>query len=211
MKQKILQEENQNLTNELSRSLALQTANYLAGRLRCDGAEETDIAQVVDQRKLDFELLDRWIKYMAKPTDKYKNKEAWQAMVKKGGTPQRGQETGREFQDEVIAVMLKKDDIDAQNRVIADKDLEGTKPKKRTDKPSNFVTNRDFNPGSWLRLLSLPEEENNFYTEIFQRELKDNEDPNLMAAGVPPGKSRGPDCSAAGACRPGSDRNRRPA
>ena len=33
-----------------------------------------DIEQVVDQRKLDFELLDRWIKYMAKPTDKYKNK-----------------------------------------------------------------------------------------------------------------------------------------
>jgi Protein of unknown function (DUF1549)/Protein of unknown function (DUF1553)/Planctomycete cytochrome C len=183
-KQKILQEENQNLTNELSRSLALQTANYIEGVYDVTGRKR-DIAQVVDQRKLDFELLDRWIKYMAKPTDKYKNKAAWQAMVKKGGSPAEAKTLAEKFQEEVIAVMLQKDDIDAQNRVISDKDIEGTKPKKRTDKPSNFVTNRDFNPGSWLRLLSLPEEQNNFYTEIFQRELRDNEDPNaMMAAGA---------------------------
>ena len=181
-KQKILKEENQNLTDELSRSLALQTANYLEGVYDVTGRKR-DIAQVVDQRKLDFELLDRWIKYMAKPTDKYKNKAAWQAMVKKGGSPAEAKKLAEKFQKEVIAVMLQKDDIDAQNRVITDKDIEGTKPKKRTDKPSNFVTNRDFNPGSWLRLLSLPDEQNNFYTEIFQRELRDNEDPNVMAAG----------------------------
>jgi hypothetical protein len=86
--------------------------------------------------------------------------------------------------------MLQKTDLDAQNKVIADKDLDGTKPKKRTDKPSNFVSNKDFNPGSWLRLLSLPEEQSNFYTEIFQRELKDAEDPNaMMAAGGRQGNS----------------------
>ena len=122
----------------------------------------------MDQRKLDFELLDRWIKYMAKPTDKYKNKVEWQAMIKKGGTPAEAKKLAEKFQEDVIEVMLAKNDIDAQNRVITDKDVEGTKPKKRTDKPSNFVTNRDFNPGSWLRLLSLPEEQTNFYTEIFR-------------------------------------------
>ncbi len=30
--------------------------------------------------------------------------------------------------------------------------------------------------------MSLPEEESNFYTELFQRELKDDDDPNAMAA-----------------------------
>src|SRR5205814_792625 len=53
-----------------------------------------------------------------------------------------------------------------------------------SDKPSNFVSNKDFNPGSWLRLVSLPDDQNSLWTEIFQRELKDNEDPNaMMAAG----------------------------
>ncbi len=72
--------------------------------------------------------------------------------------------------------------------------MPGTKPKKRTDKPSNFVSNKDFNPGSDLRLLNLPEEQSNFYTEIFQRELKDDDDPNaMMAAGGAPGERRSSD------------------
>ena len=79
--------------------------------------------------------------------------------------------------------MLEKNEIDAENKVIQAKDLEGTKPKKRTDKPSNFTSYKDFNPGSWLRLKSLPDDENNFWTEIFQRELKDEEDPNAMPMG----------------------------
>ncbi len=94
----------------------------------------------------------------------------------RGGAPGGGnaevKKLADKFQADVVQAMLDKNDIDAQNKVIADKDLEGTKPKKRTDKPSNFVSNKDFNPGSWLRLLSLPEQESNFYTEVFQRELK---------------------------------------
>ena len=34
------------------------------------GKPKKDMAQVVNDRQLDYELLDRWIKYMAKPTDK---------------------------------------------------------------------------------------------------------------------------------------------
>ncbi len=52
--------------------------------------------------------------------------------------------------------------------------------KKQTDKPSNFVSNKDFNPGALLRLKSLPDDQTNFWTEIFQRELKDNLDANDM-------------------------------
>jgi hypothetical protein len=184
-KQKILQEENQNLSNELSHVLVLQTANYLQGVWEVTGSQKKDKAGVVEQRKLDYELLDRWIKYMDKKTDKYHYKDAWQAMMKKnGGSQAEAKKLADKFQEDIVEAMLQKNDLDAQNKVIADKDVEGTKPKKRTDKPSNFVTNRDFNPGSWLRLLSLPEEQANFWTEIFQRELKDNEDPNaMMAAG----------------------------
>src|SRR5215831_4153174 len=181
-RQKILQEENQNLSNQLSRALALQAANYLEGVYEVTGKPKKEIAQVVEQRRLDYELLERWIKYMAKPTDKYKNKEGWQAMIKKSGTAEEAKKLAEKFQEEVVAAMLAKNDIDAQNKVIADKDIEGTKPKKRTDKPSNFVSNKDFNPGSWLRLLSLPEEKSNFYIEIFQRELKDAEDPAATMA-----------------------------
>ncbi len=188
-KQKVLQEENQTFTTNLSRTLALQISNYLQGVYEVSGKPKKEMAAVVEARKLDYELLDRWIRYMAKPTDKYKNKDAWQAMIKKGGTPDEAKKLAEKLQEEAIAVMLEKTDLDAQNKVIADKDLDGTKPKKRTDKPSNFVSFKDFNPGSWLRLLSLPEDQSNFWTEIYQRELNDADDPTaMMAAGMRMGK-----------------------
>ena len=179
-KQKVLQEMNQNVSNELSRSLAFQTSNYLMGVWEATNKQKKEMAQVVESRRLDYELLDRWVKYMAKPTDKYHNKDAWQAMMKRGGAQADAQKLADKFQEEVVGVMLAKNEIDGENKVIADKDLEGTKPKKRTDKPSNFVSNKDFNPGALLRFKALPDEQSNFWTEIFQRELKDSDDPNAM-------------------------------
>jgi hypothetical protein len=182
-KQKILQEMNQNVSNELSRSLAFQTSNYLMGVWDVTNKQKKEMSQVVETRRLDYELLERWVKYMSKPTDKYKNKAAWQAMMKRPNPTQAdAQKLADQFQEELVAVMLEKNDLDAENRVIADKDLDGTKPKKRTDKPSNFVSNKDFNPGLLIRFKSMPDEQSNFWTEIFQRELKDAEDPNAMMA-----------------------------
>ena len=181
--QKILQEANQGLSNDLSRSLAYQISTYMQAAWEVSGPQKKKIEDVVETRKLDFELLDRWIKYLAKPTTKYQNKDAWQAMMKKSAsTMPEAKKLADQFQEEVVQAMLERNELEAENKVIVAKDLEGTKPKKRTDKPSNFVSFKDFNPGSWLRLKSLPEEQNNLWTEIFQRELSDNDDPNAMMA-----------------------------
>ena len=179
-KQKIFQETQQTITNELSRVLALQASNYLMGVWEVTGKQKKEMAQVVNDRKLDYELLDRWIKYMAKPTDKYKNKEDWQAMMKKGGAQQDAKKLADRFQQEIIDVEVVKNSIDEENRVITDKDVDGTRPKKRTTKPSNFVSNKDFNPGALLQLKSLPADQGDFWTEIFLRELKESDDPNAM-------------------------------
>ncbi len=182
LKQKLLGEIQGNLTNQLSQSLAFQTSNYLQGVWEIAGPQKKEMSAVVEARKLDYELLDRWIKYMEKATDKYKNKEAWQAMMKKGGTPPEAIRLAEKFQEEVLTVMLARNELLAENKVIAAKALDGTKPKKRTNKPSNFVTNEDFCPGCNLTLKSLPEADTSFATEIFQRMLTDAEDPNAMMA-----------------------------
>jgi Protein of unknown function (DUF1549)/Protein of unknown function (DUF1553)/Planctomycete cytochrome C len=177
-KKEIEKDMTQDASDELSRSLALQTANYLQGVWEVTGKEKKDLSEVVDARKLDYELMERWIKYMAKPTDKYKNKDAWQAMIKKdGGTKAEAKKLAEQFQEEIEHVMLQKNDLDAQNKVLEAKDLEGTKPKKRTDKPSNFVSNKDFNPGALIRFKVLPDDVTNFWVEIFEHELKDSDDP----------------------------------
>jgi hypothetical protein len=144
-----------------------------------------DKAAVVEQRKLDYELLDRWIAYMEKRTDKYHQKDAWQAMMKRGGNAQEAKRLADEFQANVVKVMLQRRDLDEENEIISDQSLPGTTKKKRANKPNEFVTNDDFCPNCGLRLKNMPEEDNNFWTEIFQRELRDSDDPAaMMAAGA---------------------------
>jgi mono/diheme cytochrome c family protein len=215
-KQKVLTEMQNNLSASLSESLAFQTSNYLQGVYEVAG-QKKEAEQVVESRKLDYELLERWITYMGKTTDKYHDKEAFQALMKKarpaaggggggrgggfGGGGRRGggaapgganaelKKVADEFQVDVVRVMLERKEINEENEIIADKALEGTKKKKRANKPNEFITNDDFCPGCGLRLKPMPEEDNNFYTEIFLRELKDSDDPTaMMAANAPPPK-----------------------
>ncbi len=181
-KQKLIGEMQNNLSSQLSQSLVFQTANYLQGVWEVAGPQKKEFPTVVEARKLDFELLDRWVKYMEKPTDKYKNKEAWQAMMKKGGTAAEAKRLAEKFQEEIVAVMLTRNELADENKVIAAKAMDGTKPKKRTNKPSNFVTNEDFCPGCNLRLKQMSEADTSFYTEVFQRMLGEAEDPNAMMA-----------------------------
>ena len=213
-KQKMLQEMQTDLSSRLSESLVFKTANYLEGVYEVAG-QKKEAETVVEARKLDYELLMRWIKYMEKPTDKYHYKDAWQAMMKKavaapmgggggrggggggfagGGGGRRGggggggnvnpevKKLAEEFQANVVKVMLEHKEIEEENQVIAAKALEGTKKKKRANEPNEFITNDDFCPGCGLRLKNMPEDENSFWIEIFQRELKDAEDMAAMVA-----------------------------
>ena len=259
-KQKMLQTTQTNFSSQLSESLAFKTSSYLQGVYEVV-VQKRDKETVVENRKLDYELLDRWIAYMAKPTDKYKYKQAWQAFIRRataapgtgGGRGGRGGVTpavtsnkppeaeamaeaakpapeaakpttesakpdapaagkpggivaafaggggGRrgggaaggnaevkkladEFQENVVRVMLARKELNEENEIIIAKSLEGTKKKKRANKPNEFITNDDFCPNCGLRLKNLPEEDNNFWTEIFLRELRDSEDPAAMMA-----------------------------
>ena len=74
-KQKVLQEIQTNLGNQLSESLAFQTSNYLQGVYEVV-AQKREADTVVEARKLDYELpaaVDQV--HGLKPTDKYKYKK----------------------------------------------------------------------------------------------------------------------------------------
>jgi mono/diheme cytochrome c family protein len=200
-KEKVLEEMQTALSNSLSESLAFQTANYLEGVYEVTG-QKKDKDAVVEARKLDYELLDRWIAYVGKTTDKYHEKEAFQSLMKKavpvvaaeaGGRGGRGggakdrvspevKKAAEEFQANVVKVLLARKELDDENQVITAKSLEGTTKKKRANKPNEFITNDDFCPGCGLRLKNMTEQESNFWTEIFLRELRDSDDPTVDAA-----------------------------
>ena len=119
------------------------------------GKQKKDMALVVNDRRLDYELLDRWIKYMAKPITRYHNKEEWQALMKKGGgTKQEATKLAEKFQQEIIDVTVANDSIDEENRVITDKDVDGRFQSRRaiaSEEParrSDRVLDGDFCQGT---------------------------------------------------------------
>jgi cytochrome c553 len=187
-KQKISREMQTSLSLQLGQTLAFETQKYLEAVYDVAGPQKKEMAQVVEEKKLDFEVLDRWVKYVDKPTVLYSYKKAWQELMKRpNNTAAQAKRLAQQFQEKVIEVMLARFEIDEENEVIADKALPTTKKKKRANKPNEFITNDDFCPGCGLQLKTLPEEQTNFYTEIFQRELDAAEDPNQPGARQKPG------------------------
>ena len=53
---------------------------------------------VIEQDKLDYELFDRWLKFLAKPPKFYPYLKAWQEMIKRGGTKEEAKKLADEFQ-----------------------------------------------------------------------------------------------------------------
>jgi hypothetical protein len=145
------------------------------------------VSKIVDAGKLDYELFDRWLKFLAKPPKFYPFVANWQEMVKAGGTAPQAKTLADEFQTLLLDVMFAKKDIKDENEIIAAKALPGTKKKEPAKLPSDFVTNDDFCPGCSLELKSLPIERTNLWTDVFQRDLQDGFDPAQAGDKVKPG------------------------
>jgi hypothetical protein len=186
-KEKLLDEFTRTESTQLSQTLALQASKYMVAAWKVTGEPKEDVAKIVDSEKLDYELFDRWIKFLAKPPKFYQYLTRWQEMVKSGGSAAEARKLADEFQIVLLDVMFDKKDIKDENDVIYAKSLPGTKKKEPAKLPSDFVTNDDFCPGCGLELKSLPIERNNLWTDVFQRDLQDGFDPAQQFERAKPG------------------------
>jgi hypothetical protein len=186
-KEKLLEEFLKTESTQLGETLALQASKYMVATWRVTGEPKEEIPKVVDAAKLDFELFDRWLKFLAKPPRFYPYVTKWQEMIKGGGTADEAKKLADEFQALLLDVMFDKKEIKEENDIIAAKALPGTKKKEPGKLPSDFVTNDDFCPGCGLELKSLPIERTNLWTDVFMRDLQEGFDPAQMKENVKPG------------------------
>ena len=179
-KQKVLGDMQQKWGEALAESMAFESAKYIMAAWEVTADQKKEVATVVEEKKLDYELLDRWIKYLGREAKFYPYLKPWQEMMKAGGGNQKAaQKLADELQQKIVGVMLTHREILEQNEIIAAKALPGTEKKKRANKPNEYVTNDDFCPGCGLELKSMPFEETSFWTELFLREL-DGADPDVQ-------------------------------
>ena len=186
-KEKLLEEFTRIESTQLGQTLALQASKYMAAAWKVLGEPKEDVARVVDAEKFDYELFDRWLKFLAKPPRFYPYLGKWQEMIKAGGSAAEAKKLAEEFQALLLEVMFDRNEIKEENDIIAAKALIGTKKKEPAKLPSDFVTNDDFCPGCGLSLKSLPVERNNLWTDVFQRDLQEGFDPAQAAERIKPG------------------------
>jgi hypothetical protein len=186
-KEKLLEDFSKTESTQLSQSLALQASKYMVAAWRVTGEPKEEVTKVVDAAQLDYELFDRWLKFLAKPPRFYPYLTGWQAMIKSGGTKSEAQKLADEFQSLLIEVMFERKEVTDENDIIRAKALPGTKKKEPGKIPSDFVTNDDFCPGCGLELKSLPIERQNLWTDVFQRDLEEGFDPAQQFGRIKPG------------------------
>ncbi len=174
-KQKLLSEFTQTESTQLAQTLALQASKYMAAAWKVTGEPKEDMAKVANAEKLDYELFDRWITFLAKPPKFYPYLTKWQEMVKRGGKADEAKKLADEFQALLLEVMFERKDLKEENEIIVAKALPGTKKKEPAKLPSDFVTNDDFCPGCGLELKSMPIERTNLWNDAFSRDLTDVE------------------------------------
>jgi hypothetical protein len=151
------------------------------------GEPKEDMARVADENKLDYELFDRWIKFLARPPKFYPYLTKWQEMIKSGGSAEPAKKLADEFQALLLDVMFERKEIKEENEIIAAKALPGTKKKEPGKLPSDFVTNDDFCPGCGLELKSMVHDRMNLWLDVFEQQLDDSFDPNQSPDKVKPG------------------------
>ena len=186
-KEKLLEEFTRIESTQLAETLALQASTYMIAAWKVTGEPKEEIAKVVDAAKLDYELFERWIKFLAKPPRFYPYLTKWQAMIKDGGSAAEAKTLADEFQGLLLDVMFEKKELKDENDVIIAKALTGTKKKEPGKLPSDFVTNDDFCPNCGLELKSLPVDRNSLWTDVFLRDLQEGFDPAQAYDNLKPG------------------------
>jgi Protein of unknown function (DUF1549)/Protein of unknown function (DUF1553)/Planctomycete cytochrome C len=176
-KQDLLSDFTNTESDQLGETLALQTSKYMQAAWRVTGEPKEDAAAVATKEKLDYELFQRWLRFLAKPPKFYPYLKKWQEMIKDGGSEDEAKTLATEFQDLVVEVMFSAREIKEENDIIRAKALPGTKKKDKANLPNEFITNDDFCPGCGLELKSLPGDKAFLYADMFRNDYADSADP----------------------------------
>jgi mono/diheme cytochrome c family protein len=174
-------------SKQLGETLAFQASKYMQSVWKVAGPEKAELAVVVQQDKLDYELFERWIRFLAKPPKNYPYLVSWQEMIKRGGAKDEAKKLGDEFQKTLTGIMFERHEIKDENEIIEAKALPTTKKKKRANLPNEFITNDDFCPGCGLELKTMPIEKMNLWVDVFVRDLGEGDDPQQAPERVKPG------------------------
>jgi mono/diheme cytochrome c family protein len=154
---------------------AHKTSKYLMAAWKVTGEPKMQPAQAAAEEHVDLEMLERWIKLLARAPKHYPYLRDWQAMIKTGGTQEQAQFLADDFQRQVLSVLAEWKELKEENDIIKAK--AGVKKKPRRDAyPSEFETKDQFCPGCDLELKTGTRERTNLFLDLFAVDLDSEND-----------------------------------
>jgi hypothetical protein len=171
-KQEMLAEYTNTETQQLAGTLAFQTVKYMKAAWQVTGEPKKEKAEIIDKEKLDYELFDRWLKFLERKPTYYPYLTDWQAMIARGGTAAEAEKLATAFQELVVSVLLEEREVKKENDIIRARALPTAKPKKPSNKPNEFKTNDDFCPGCGLELRGMSKERTALHRDVFIVDLE---------------------------------------
>jgi cytochrome c553 len=165
---------------QLAETLAFQSSHYMKAAWQVMGEPRKDKLEIINKEKLDYELFDRWLLFLAKRPVLYPFLKDWQALIARGGTAKEAEKLATEFQELLVGVILEWREVKKENDIIRARALPTSKPKEPANLPNEFKTNDDFCPGCGLELRSMSVERTALWTDVF----RENQDPDA-APGSP--------------------------
>jgi mono/diheme cytochrome c family protein len=155
---------------QLAKALAAQSSSYMVAAWQISGKPQMKLEDAADKARLDPELLDRWVKFLAKKPLFYPYLKDWQLMIAQGGTEDQAKFLADSFQQRIIDLELEEKAIDDENEKIKAK--AGVPTERAKDvKPNEFDTYDQFCPGCTLELKVMTPEKANLYEDLFIRAL----------------------------------------
>ncbi|MCU1314228.1 MAG: hypothetical protein JWM54_1985, partial [Acidobacteriaceae bacterium] len=155
---------------QLATALASQTSAYMQAAWKVSGKPKLKVEEAADAARLDPELLERWVKFLAKKPLYYPYLTEWQRMVAQGGAEDQAKYLADSFQQRVLDLEIENAKINEENEKIKAK--AGVPTERAKDvKPNEFDTYDQFCPGCTLELKVMPPEKANLYTDLFVRDL----------------------------------------
>ncbi|MBK9706119.1 MAG: PSD1 domain-containing protein [Acidobacteria bacterium] len=182
-KQKMMGEFMQTESKQLSESLALQASKYMQAVWSVKGEPKADLNDAVEKNKLDYELMQRWIRFLERPPRHYPFLKDWQAFMQdktqKTATAAEAKKLADEFQSLLLDVLAERKALNEENEIILAKANPTTKKKEPLFKPHEFVTNDDFCPGCGVEVKAMPLERMNLWVDVFVRDVTEPDLPGV--------------------------------
>ena len=170
--EKALQEFSSAASQQLAEVHSRRMVPYLMAAWRVTGEPKEAAEKVASEAKLDLELLQRYVKFLAKPPAFYPYLKDWQAMIASGGTEKEAERLAKEIQALAEEIAAERAEIKKKNeRMLATGTPEDEV--KSIPLPNGF---KSFFDKHQLELKTLSRERMNFWMDLFQRDLNEKDD-----------------------------------